>query len=174
VGDVEVYTHPSRQVQRLLKMAATWPDLPEHVHDEPVKVRTARQLRPAEVDELVTAFRAGSTASQLAAEFGIYRTTVGEHLRARGIDTKYFALSPDELRQASEFYEQGWTISKLAAHFDVGGETVRARLTATGIRLRPRGRQPDQDDTSPARCSKNSGAPLRSPAVPDDASGCEG
>lgn len=141
VGAAQVYASLPHRVKKVLDLATAWPNQSESPDRKPVKIRTARQLRIDEVDALVIAFRGGATVAELAATFHVYRTTIGQHLRSRGIDTKYFALSPDELREAVQLYGQGWTIADLAARYEVGNETIRARLVADGITIRSRGRR---------------------------------
>jgi hypothetical protein len=99
VGVVEALAHPSRPARRLLDVVKTWPESLLTEVPLPAKYRTMRQLQPAEIDELVAAYQAGSMVRQLAGQFGIYRSTVGRHLAARGIDTKPPALHPAEYRQ---------------------------------------------------------------------------
>ncbi|RSM40180.1 hypothetical protein DMA12_27555 [Amycolatopsis balhimycina DSM 5908] len=145
VGAVEEFAHPSHQVQRLLKLAASWPE-PQASADEPVRhlthrqLRTARQLRPEEVDRLIEEFRTGASIRELAHTYRVYRTTIGQHLRARGIDTRPFTFLPEDVEDASQLYRDGWTLDQVALKYQVGNETIRARLVANGVTMRPRGR----------------------------------
>ena len=139
VGAVEALFKPTNQTKHLLKMARAWSD----VVPLPLPVqtcRTARQLREEEIDKLVTAFEGGVSIRKLAAKFGIYRTTVGQHLRARGVDTHNFALQPEDVAAAAKLYESGWSVAQLAKRYKVGNETMRARLVTAGIEMRGRGR----------------------------------
>jgi hypothetical protein len=95
-----------------------------------------RQLRPAEVDQLVSAFGAGSTVKALAAQFGIHRVTVGQHLRARGIDTKPPGLAPDDVPAAATLYRAGWSLARIGEKFGTTDDTVRAYLLKVGVRMR--------------------------------------
>lgn len=141
VGLIEALSNPSRQVRRLLEMAVTWPDsLPVELPPA-VSYKTARQLRPAEVDELVVAYRAGASTRELGVRFGVYRTTVGRHLQARGIDTRAPALRLEDVKAAAELYRAGWTLDKIAKRYSVGNNTVRTHLLAVGVVMRPRGRK---------------------------------
>lgn len=138
-GVVEHFSHPPRQVQRLLNLAMTWPDGQPAAPPTQARSRIARQLRPAEVDQLVADYRAGATVFELAARFSIHRTTVGRYLKARGIDTRPPALDADELPKVIKLYEDGWSIAVTAEHYGVSKNTIRARLLATGLVLRPKG-----------------------------------
>jgi DNA-directed RNA polymerase specialized sigma24 family protein len=136
VGVVEALAHPSRPVRRLLDLAKTWPDAPQN--DEAVRTacRTARQLRPAEVDELVEDYRAGATVYDLAARFGISRATIGQHLRRRGVDTKPPGLHPDDVSAAVGLYGDGWSLARIAEKFDTSVKTVWVRLQEAGVQMR--------------------------------------
>ncbi len=86
-------------------------------------------------------FKDGASIPDLAAKYRVYRTTIGQHLRARGIDTQHFAFKPEDVRTAGRLYDAGWTLDQLADRYQVGNETVRARLVESGVRMRARGRQ---------------------------------
>lgn len=102
-----------------------------------MKYNTARQLRPAEVDELVEAYRDGANVQQLAAQFGVYRSTAGKHLATQGIDTKPPALPPDDIPVAASLYELGWSLGRIARKFGISDNTVRSRLLDAGVEMRP-------------------------------------
>lgn len=44
-----------------------------------------RRLAPTDLDDLLDAYRAGATITQLAVEFSIHRTTVASHLDRHGV-----------------------------------------------------------------------------------------
>jgi DNA-directed RNA polymerase specialized sigma24 family protein len=96
----------------------------------------ARQPSEPEVDQLVAAYRAGATVYQLADQFGSHRITVGKHLRARGIDTRPAALTPDDLQRAIQLYRSGWSLAKIAKTFEVAAETIRTQLIQAGVEMR--------------------------------------
>ncbi|RSM82576.1 hypothetical protein DMH04_25630 [Kibdelosporangium aridum] len=95
-----------------------------------------RQLRPAEIGELVKHYQAGATVKVLAAQYGVSRGTVGQHLRSRGINTKPPGLHPDEVPTAAELYRDGWSLARIAEKFDTSSNTVRARLLDAGVVMR--------------------------------------
>lgn len=137
VGLIEALSRPSNPAHRLLEMTKTWPeqspDVPFDLHKQ---YRTARQLRPAEIDQLVAAYRTGSTVYELAARLGIHRVTVGRHLRNRGIDTTPPGLDPADVPAVAELYRSGWALAKIAKKFDTSADTVRTRLLETGVKIR--------------------------------------
>jgi DNA invertase Pin-like site-specific DNA recombinase len=120
----------------MLDLVQTWPDLPICDAHHASARRTARQLRPAEVDELVAAYQAGGRVRGLAARFSISRGTVGKHLRARGIDTKPPGLHPDDVPEATRLYRAGWPLARIAEKFGTTADTVRRRLVEVGVRMR--------------------------------------
>jgi len=95
-----------------------------------------RQLRPAAVDHVVVTYQRGATVYELAERFGISRTTVGQHLRTRGIDTKPPGLHPDDVPMAAELYKAGASLQRIAERFETSANTVRARLLETGTAMR--------------------------------------
>lgn len=129
---IEALAHPSRPARRVLELAAQWPvSVSVSLPTVPV-CKTARQLRPAEVDELVAAYQAGSTVFHLSDKFGITRQTVGKHLRSRGVDTTPPELHPADVPRAAELYRQGWSLVRIGERFDASPNTVRAQLREAG------------------------------------------
>lgn len=138
MGPIEALAHRSTPVDRLLKLATTWPDaLPDKVATSPrVPYRTMRQLQPVEIDELVAGYQAGATVFELAARFGQHRATIGRHLQARGVDTTPPALSSMQIEEATELYGAGWSLAKIAKKYGVNDGTVWRRLRAVGVKMR--------------------------------------
>jgi transposase len=129
----EALSSPSYQVRRLLELATKWANQQE---SDPLHVppcRTARQLRPDEVDDLVMAYTGGATVTELAKRLDIHRSTIGKHLRGRGIDPSRKGLSSDDVPAALELYREGRTYAQIAEKFRVGKTTVRDRLHEAGV-----------------------------------------
>jgi transposase-like protein len=84
----------------------------------------------------VAAYQAGSRLHELAPRFGISRSTVGKHLRTRGIDTKPPGLHPDDVPEAARLYRTGWPLARIAEKFDTTADTVRRQLLKEGVRIR--------------------------------------
>jgi IS30 family transposase len=139
VAPFEALSNPSTPVQRLLGLAKAWPDTPDGVVAAPQgeRLRTAKQLRESEVDELVAGYRAGASVYVLARQFGVHRGTVGRLLRSRGVDTTPVALTPAQVKLSAELYEEGWSLVKIARHFGVSENTVHRKLRAAGVAMRP-------------------------------------
>jgi hypothetical protein len=136
VGALEAFAHPTYRIKRLLHQASTWSGIqvcpPGHASPLP----TARHLRPAEIDELVKAYEAGRTVYDLAAQFGIHRTVVGKHLRARGVDTKPPGLHSEDIPTAARLYQGGWSLARIGEKFATTANTVRFRLLEVGVVMR--------------------------------------
>jgi DNA-directed RNA polymerase specialized sigma24 family protein len=96
-----------------------------------------RQLQPHEVDEMVAAYGDGATTLELAVQFGIHRSTVGQHLATRGIDTKPPGLHLNDVPAAADLYRAGWSLARIAKKFGTTDNTVRARLLDARVRMRP-------------------------------------
>jgi len=133
-------SHPCRRAKRLLELARDWPAESQPCQPQeqvqPQLLRTARQLSAAELDRLVVAYYDGATVYELARQFGIHRTTVGKHLRARWVDTTPLGLVPGDVPAAAELYRHGWSLARIAEKYGTTAGTVRTRLLEVGVRIR--------------------------------------
>jgi lambda repressor-like predicted transcriptional regulator len=119
----------------MLGLVQTWPDLPICDTHHTAARRTARQLQPAEVDELERAHRSGTKLRDLATLAGVSTQTISQHLRARGLNTRR-GLAPEDVPAAAELYRSGWSLARIAEKFDTTANTVRRRLLEVGVRMR--------------------------------------
>lgn len=133
-------SHPPREAQRLLDLGQDWPSSPKPAETAPPALlrptRTARQLAAPDLGRLVSTYRDGATVYELARQFGIHRTTVGKHLRARGVDTTPPGLAPGDVPTAAELYRHGWSLARIAERYDTTANTVRTRLLEVDVRMR--------------------------------------
>ena len=99
-----------------------------------------RRLSPTDIDDLIAAYRAGATISQLAVEFGIHRTTVAGHLDRRGLPrrSEQTAWDDETLTQAAELYATGLSLADVADQFGIDAQTVANRFRRAGVAVRPR------------------------------------
>ena len=99
-----------------------------------------RRLSPSDIDDLVNAYRAGATISQLAAEFGVHRTTVAGHLDRHGVrrHSEQTAWGDELLERASELYATGLSLADVADQFGIDAQTVANRFRRAGVPVRPR------------------------------------
>lgn len=100
-----------------------------------------RQLKPDEVDEMVRLYEAdlNLTPTQLAARFGVHRTTVSANLRRRGVTirARVPAMSARDIEEAAALYRAGWSLSKLGTKYGISDRTVGIKLKQAGVVLRP-------------------------------------
>lgn len=139
---IEALSNHAPPVKRLLEQALTWEDTDPGMLPTTRNCRVARQLRPAELDELVKGYRAGMTVFQLADQFGIDRRTVGRHLRKRGIDTTPPGLQREDVPAAADLYRSGWSLGRIGTKYGIASTTVRVYLLRTGVAMRKPGKQP--------------------------------
>lgn len=98
------------------------------------------RLTEEEIGLLVRDYRAGATQKELAAEFGVARTTVIRILQQQGVATRRTVrkLSNEQICQAKLFYEAGQSLATIAQRFGVSMGAVRRELLRAGILLRTR------------------------------------
>ena len=99
-----------------------------------------RRLSPTDVDDLIAAYEAGSSISQLAVDFSVHRTTVTAHLDRHQIPRHHERVTWDDgtLREAAEMYASGLSLADVAERFGVDAQTVANRFRRAGVRVRPR------------------------------------
>ena len=99
-----------------------------------------RRLSPTDIDDLIAVYQGGATISQLAADFGVHRTTVGEHLDREGVPRHSERIAWDEstLRNAAELYATGLSLADVANRYEIDAQTVANRFRRAGVPVRPR------------------------------------
>jgi len=103
----------------------------------PARAKTARQLRPAEVDALITRYQQLGSVAEVAREFGVTRQTVGMHLAARGIDT-IRRMSEADIATATELYRDGRSAATIGRRLGFNAQTVLTALRSVGVPIQPR------------------------------------
>lgn len=102
------------------------------------KSRTARPLKPAQLDALLASYQTGRTMKELAAELGIDRRTVSAYLRRAEVPVRRGGLDHKQVIEAGRLYEAGWSSGQLAKEFDVSADHVLKVLRRSGVTIRPR------------------------------------
>ena len=99
-----------------------------------------RRLSPTDLDDLLEAYKAGATISQLAVEFSIHRTTVASHLDRHGVPrhSEQTAWDDEILTQAAELYASGLSLGGVADQFGIDAQTVANRFRRAGVPVRAR------------------------------------
>jgi Mor family transcriptional regulator len=104
-----------------------------------------RRLLVGEEDEVVRAYEAGATVTELAARYGCSTTTVRDVLELRGVARRARGpRSPLDGREAEVVaaYEAGATVRELVDRFGANQRTVRRVLADAGVVMRRTGPRP--------------------------------
>ena len=98
------------------------------------------RLSPTDIGDLVEAYRAGATISQLAGDYGIHRSTVAGHLDRQRVPrhNEQTAWDDEILSEAAELYAAGLSLANVADQFGVDAQTVANRFRRAGVPVRPR------------------------------------
>lgn len=97
-----------------------------------------KRLTDSEVDQLIVAYREGSTILELVARFDCDRKTVMRFLKLHCVETRYRLLNEAQIDEAVELYSHGASLAKLGKRFGVDPKTVKARLVERNVGLRVR------------------------------------
>jgi AraC-like DNA-binding protein len=97
---------------------------------------TVATLSTTEIAELVDSYRSGATVKDLAARFGVHRTTVTQHLRRDGTTTRRRGLDDDQIEHAVRLYRQGSSLARVGERLNVHAEIVRQALLVRGVQRR--------------------------------------
>jgi len=105
-----------------------------------------RRLSPTDIEDLIEAYQAGFTITELAVRFRIHRTTVASHLDHHHIPRHRQRTAWDEetIRRAAKLYGTGLSLADVAAEYGIDAQTVANRFRRAGIPVRPRRRWPAQ------------------------------
>ena len=95
-----------------------------------------RRLSPEHRDQLIDEYRAGASMLALAKRWKIHRTTVAEHLRRAGVETRRQGIPTEKLDEVITLYNHGWSCLQLAERYGCNAETVRTYLKGVGITFR--------------------------------------
>ena len=102
--------------------------------------RSSRRLSKPQAQELVNAYRAGSTILQLAGQYRVNRNTVMAHLRRAGVP-RYSGWTAETTAEARQLYESGLSIAAIAEEMGRAKTTIGDHLRAAGVQMRPKGWQ---------------------------------
>ena len=107
---------------------------------------TQRRLSPSDIDDLIAAYQAGATISQLAADFSVHRTTIAAHLDRHQVrrHREQTAWDDDTLNETAEAYAAGLSLADVAARYGIDAQTVANRFRRAGIAIRTRRGWPSQ------------------------------
>jgi len=108
----------------------------DRVSHRPVPSLRQKQTRLADSQrlELVERYRAGESASALAAEFGIDRRTASRIVERAGAEVRYRVDADVEV--ARELYEAGRSLASVGEELGVSARTALNMFRRAGIRTR--------------------------------------
>ena len=99
--------------------------------------QTQQRLKPTEIGELLTAYLAGDLVRDIAARFGVSRTTVIGHVTRQGLPHRRDWTSA-ELATAVDLYAAGHSLAEVGQRLGVDKSTVANRFRRAGVQTRPR------------------------------------
>jgi DNA-directed RNA polymerase specialized sigma24 family protein len=131
------YSNTTAQVSELEALIKKLPDPSVPLQQSPrgPLPKTARQLEPDQVRELIAGYKAGHTVYELGRKFGVNRKTVGEILHRHRVPIRG-RLSGEQIDEAVRLYERGWSLARIGEKLRVTANTVRARLQERDVRMR--------------------------------------
>jgi len=93
---------------------------------------------PADVDELIAAYCAGTGISELGMRFRLHRTAVAAHLGRHCVERHGIAKAwtEDVLATAAALYESGRSLAPVGAALGVDASTVANRFFTAGVPIR--------------------------------------
>lgn len=123
------YSNPKAQVTALRRLMSKLPmgessETPGRARKPSDQRRRVKKLTPVREAGVVTAYTAGATVYQLAAQFGIDRKTVSRMLRRHNVPMRRSGLTPTDIADARQLRADGWTLRRIGDHFGVDPRTV--------------------------------------------------
>lgn len=111
-------------------------------------LRRARQLRPDEVELVVTRYLAVRNIRTVAKELQVSRTTVARILTERGVDSSR-RMTEAQISVAAELYERGLSSVAIGQRLGFDNHTILKALRGRGVAIKPAVRQqPNRTDRS--------------------------
>ncbi len=99
-----------------------------------------RRLKPDDIDGVLAAYRAGELVRDIAARFGISRTTVMGHVTREGVPRRRDCdWTPEELAVTARLYAEGYSLTEVGRRFGCDKSTVANRFPKAGLLVRQRG-----------------------------------
>ena len=100
--------------------------------------RRQRRLSGDQVHSLTEAYEAGAAVNQLAAEFGVHRSTVLDHLNRSGTKRRYPALNSHQVEEAAQLRGAGKSLRDIGCRLGVHASTVCRHLAQARVADRNR------------------------------------
>jgi DNA invertase Pin-like site-specific DNA recombinase len=103
-------------------------------------------MNPTELDDLVEAYKAGTSIRDLADEFEIDRSTILKYFQGMDIPRRYPALDPEQCEEVCRLYEGGLNSTEIGEMFEVSADTVLRTLRRNGLTPRVRSSEPESQN----------------------------
>lgn len=132
------YSNKSYVRDRVFKLL-TLPDAHRSDLAERAEPQRQRHLIKTQTSDLVRRHQRGETVHQLGVAYGVNRRTVSIILKREGVETRWKALSDEQVDEAIELYGSGMSLADVAAHCNVNPTTVGTVLERRGVERRPVG-----------------------------------
>jgi AraC-like DNA-binding protein len=134
VGLVTSYRKSVHQIEQLQKLAVLEPE--RQVDVSKSRAHLARQLRPADIGELIQKYQAGESMNALARLYKLHRTTVAGHLQKAGITPRNVTISDKQVSRAVELYESGLSLAAVGKKLGFNDTTIHTHLKRRGVQMR--------------------------------------
>jgi hypothetical protein len=95
--------------------------------------RLRRRLTPAQLEEVVAAYQAGTTAAELAHHWAVSKSALLAQLRSAGVSIRYPRLTASELLRIVELYQQGARQIEIACAVGRSSGTIWHALERAGL-----------------------------------------
>jgi hypothetical protein len=129
------YSNPDNVARLHRILSCQGRDRPSHRPVPSVRQQQTR-LSDSQRFELLERYLAGESATALAAELGVHRSTIFSFLRRAGVQTRYRILNDGDVTVARQMYEAGQSLAVIGEHFGVADRTVLNVFRRVGVPTR--------------------------------------
>ncbi len=98
-----------------------------------------QRLASATIDELIGAYRDGTSTTELAKQYRICKTAVLALLTNRGVARRYQSMTTTDIDQAERLYLAGHSFASCSKMTGFPASTIRDALRERGTPMRPTG-----------------------------------
>ncbi|MHA3019672.1 hypothetical protein ACXPWS_05305 [Mycobacterium sp. BMJ-28] len=120
---LQSYCNHQSEAQHLEKVVAAAEKSSRQPRTPPLP-RSAKQLRPAEIEQILAVWHELHNVAAVARQLGWDYTTIRKYLRAAGIDTAWRSVPDDTTRHIIDLHLEGRSTRKIAAAVGCGHNKV--------------------------------------------------
>ena len=95
-----------------------------------------RHLGPAEIEQIVAGYLAGTTARELGERFEVDRKTVSGTLKSNNVTMRLHPMQPAEIEHAIRLYESGLSLTKVAEQISYDSSTIWREFKRMNLTMR--------------------------------------